>query len=155
MANLVWTGPFAVRELLAGCLNDAQPWPPASRGVYVVSRDRWFGAPNTMCGPLYFGGNTGRSMRFCTRIGDLIADLHGFFDTTGHHSGGQSLYSWCKSSSVHPDSLHLGWATRTPWCGRCSEVELASLLARSWDERGELLNKNRPPACRKHGSFVP
>jgi hypothetical protein len=35
------------------------------------------------------GGNTGGAARFCTRIGDLVADMHGFFgNETGHHSGG-------------------------------------------------------------------
>lgn len=77
MSTLVWTGPFRINALLAASLDDDHPWPPASRGVYVVSRDGWWNAPSPACHPLYFGGNTGDSQRFCTRIGDLIADLHG------------------------------------------------------------------------------
>ncbi len=154
MNKLIWTGPFLFRELLEGCLSDEQPWPPGSRGVYVVSQKKWKGAPGTACHPLYVGGNTGASPRFCTRIGDLIADLYGFFDSTGHHSGGQSLFGWCKSNAVHPGSLFIGWATRDPWCDRCAEVELVNQLARSWEDRRSLLNKKRPPACRVHDSAV-
>jgi hypothetical protein len=51
---------------------------------------------------------------------------------------------------VHPSSLYIGWATRTPWCDRCAEIDLVSLLSTSWEERGTLLNKSRPPACRTH-----
>lgn len=151
MSALVWSGPFRVRALLDACLDDDHPWPPASRGVYVVSRDEWRDVPSPACRPLYFGGNTGDSQRFCTRIGDLIADLHGFWDGgTGHHSGGQSLYRWCHANKVHPGDLVIGWATRTPWCDRCAESELAALLVTSWQGRDGLLNKARPPACRAH-----
>lgn len=156
MPVLVWTGPFRVRDLLDACLDEGQPWPPASQGVYVVSRDPWNLAPSPLCRPLYFGGNTGESQRFCTRIGDLVADMHGFFDGgTGHHSGGQSIYAWCRANSVNPGTLMIGWATRNPWCDRCAEAELIQLLAPSWDDRGELLNKSLPPACRKHGLSAP
>jgi hypothetical protein len=36
MSTLIWTGPFRIKDLLAACLDDNHPWPPASRGVYVV-----------------------------------------------------------------------------------------------------------------------
>lgn len=151
MNTLSWTGPFMVRALLDGCLDDDHSWPPASHGVYVVSDDAWSSAPRPACRPLYFGGNTGKSQRFCTRIGDLIADVHGFWDGgTGHHSGGQSLYAWCKANSVLPGNLFLGWATTTPWCDRCAENHVANLLAPSWEQRGELLNKVRPTKCGVH-----
>jgi hypothetical protein len=152
VTTLAWTGPFRISDLLAACMDDDHAWPPVSKGVYLVSRDDWRDSPSSACHPLYVGGNTGDSQRFCTRIGDLIADLHGLWDGgTGHHSGGQSLYSWCRTNKVHPGSLRIGWATRTPWCDRCAEVELVSLLATSREERGTLLNKSRPPACRTHG----
>lgn len=155
MMPLIWAGPFRVRDLLDACLDDAQPWPPASNGVYVISRDDWQGAPSSACRPLYFGGNTGRSQRFCTRIGDLIADLHGFWDGgTGHHSGGQSLYRWCKANNVLPGDLFIGWATGNPWCDRCAENAIVRQLATSWGERGELVNKSRPPVCRAHTNGV-
>ncbi len=92
VTTLAWTGPFRISDLLAACMDDDHAWPPASKGVYLVSRDDWQDSPSSACHPLYVGGNTGDSQRFCTRIGDLIADLHGLWDGgTGHHSGGQSL----------------------------------------------------------------
>jgi len=157
IAPLAWTGPFRVRDLLDRCLADDQPWPPNERGVYLVAQRPWSGAPSSDCGPLYFGGNTGRSARFCTRIGDLIADMHGFYGaSTGHHSGGQSLYRWCRERGVKPGSLWLGWATREPWCGACAEVELARELVGRWERRGEVgvLNAKRPPRCGVHGAVV-
>ena len=151
--TLVWTGPFRVSEFLASCLDHGRPWPPASCGVYVISRDEWRDAPSAACHPLYYGGNTGASQRFCTRIGDLIADMHGLYGGgTGHHSGGQSLYCWCRTNRMHPGSLFIGWGTRTPWCDRCAEVELFRQLTPSREERGTLLNKSRPPYCRMHSS---
>lgn len=68
MNTLSWTGPFRVRDLLGACLDEGHPWLPASRGVYVVSWDEWRNAPSPDCQPLYFGGNTGNSQRFCTLL---------------------------------------------------------------------------------------
>ncbi len=153
MSRFMWTGPFAIRELLNRCLDDAQPWPPPGQAVYLVSRHHWTHEPTPESSPLYFGGNTGHADRFCTRIGDLIADLFGFWDGgTGHHSGGQSLYKWCKSEAIAPGDLFLAWATRTPWCGRCAEADLARLVAPDWSQRSRvgLLNKNRSPMCPTH-----
>jgi len=153
MARFEWTGPFRIRDLLASCLDDAQAWPPASKGVYLVSRRRWTDAPSSECLPLYIGGNTGKSERFCTRIGDLIADMHGFWaGGTGHHSGGIKLYNWCAKNKVPPGNLYIGWARRVPWCGRCAEIELLDALCESWQCRQELglLNGSRPPACAQH-----
>lgn len=151
--KLQWNGPFRIRDLLEKCLDDAQPWPPAGQAVYLVSRFHWSGAPSKAALPLYFGANTGASERFCTRIGDLMADLFGFWDGgTGHHSGGQSLYGWCKENRVHPGDLCLAWATSRSWCARCAEVHLAGLVAPDWTRRKEqgLLNERRPPACTVH-----
>ncbi|NVJ27983.1 hypothetical protein HUW62_42935 [Myxococcus sp. AM011] len=155
MKPLVWSGSFQISELLAQCMNDAQPWPPAWRGVYLVSRNAWTGSPNSECHPLYVGSNTGKSQRFCTRIGDLIADLHGFYDGgTGHHSGGQTLWKWCRDNKVHPGALYLGWGTSEDFCARCAEVTTVVKFVSSWAERAPLLNGNRPPACRAHGCYV-
>lgn len=155
MSIFTWTGPFRISDLLAACLDDEQPWPPASRGVYVISRAEWQAAPTPACHPLYVGGNTGGSQRFCTRIGDLIADLHGFWDGgTGPHSGGQSLHSWCRTNKVHPSQLFICWATSEDaevWCSRCAEAELIRLVTARTEER-TLLNKLRPPFCRMHSN---
>ena len=156
MAKFKWTGPFRIRSLLERCLEDG-PWPPACEGVYLISTKTWKGTPDLRCGPLYFGGNTGGSERFRTRIGDLLADMHHFFcDSTGHHSGGQSLYKWCKESEVHPADLFIAWATCKPWCGRCAEIDLAKHFIETWDERQQvgLLNKKRPPWCEAHNKWI-
>lgn len=150
--TLKWTGPFRVADLLANCLVDDHPWPPESKAVYLVARRPWKGAPGDQCGPLYFGGTTGASERFCTRIGDLIADMHGFYGRrTGHHSGGQKLWVWCRNHRVVPGELFLGWATAP--CSRCAEVEVAESLAPEWSKR-DLLNKNRPPGCASHRRWM-
>src|SRR5688572_23416864 len=91
--RLMWTGPYPISDYLENAISDAKEWrrrwPPAGGAVYLVSRYAWTGAPTTEAQPLYVGGNTGGSQRFCTRIGDLVADMFGFFDgDTGHHSGG-------------------------------------------------------------------
>lgn len=105
--------------------------------------------------PLYVGGCTGRSKRFCTRVGDLIADMFGFFDGgTGHHSGGQTLYSWCTKNEVNPGDLFLSWARGGPgWCARCAERKMFDDLPRApprdFDAIG-LRNKKRPPRCSLH-----
>jgi hypothetical protein len=145
MTKLAWIGPFQIAELLGRSIDDDQPWPPPSNGVYVISRLKWSGTPTPESQPLYIGGNTGSTPRFCTRIGDLLADMHGFFDGgTGHHSGGQSLWRWCHDHNVAPGSLFLGWATGDDWCDRCAENALVELKP--------LLNKSAPPRCKKHHS---
>jgi len=151
---LIWSKPYKISQLLQNCHSEDQDWPPHEKAVYLVTRLGWRTKPSLRSHPLYIGGNTGVSKRFCTRVGDLIADLYGFFDgNTGHHSGGQSLYWWCQENNVHPGDLHLAWATRRPWCSRCAEIELASLFVSEWENRASagLLNKNRPPACIEHG----
>ena len=156
--DLAWTGPFQIRELLERCLDQDQPWPPAAEGVYLVSRKQWTDNPTVVCGPLYVGGTTGKSNRFCTRVGDLVADMHGFWDGgTGHHSGGQKLYLWCEEHRINPGDLYIGWATAAEWCDRCAEIVAAKALIEPgvpW-ERSELLNKNRPPRCEVHDQAVP
>lgn len=138
-----WIGPFTIRSLLEGSLDEAQPRPPERDGVYVVSLKPWSGEPSKDAGILYVGGNTGKSARFRTRMGDLLADMFGFFgDQTGHHSGGQELRRYCIEKKVDPMKLWIGWKTEVA-CGSCAEVELYDLLR---PER----NRKRPPACRGH-----
>src|SRR6202044_359687 len=103
-----WVGPFRVKALLKSCIDDALPSPPESGRAYFVSARSWRGVPSVSCGPLYVGGNTGRSTRFRTRVGDLLADSFGFFGGgTGHSSGGQSIHNWCRQNGTNPLDLYL------------------------------------------------
>src|SRR5262245_28676742 len=100
---LEWVGPFKIRDYLEKAIDEDQVWPPESGGVYVVSLRRWNGRPTKQCDVLYVGSNTGASNRFITRIGDLIADMLGFWgEQTGHHSGGQSLWKYCREHGINP-----------------------------------------------------
>jgi len=140
-----WTGPFPLRRLVEHCIDPEQPWPPADGILYFVSRRIWDGTPSPACEPLYVGGLTGRSERMTTRVGDLVADLLGFFGGgTGHHSGGQRLYEWCLEHAVHPLELHVGWLEDPAACRRCTEVEWNARLTPAF-------NAVAPPACRDHG----
>lgn len=131
-----WVGPFRVRDYLDNAISQsarwAKRWPPDGDAVYLVSQRKWAGQPTPGCGPLYVGGNTGRGERFCTRVGDLIADLHGFYGkTTGHHSGGQKLWVWCNEQRRRPGDLFLAWASGgARWCAQCVE---ARLIEDFWD----------------------
>jgi hypothetical protein len=138
-----WIGPFTIDELLNNCFNDSYPRPPELDSIYVISRNMWTNNPTKDCIPLYIGSNTGKSKRFRTRIGDLIADMFGFFgEETGHHSGGQTLYKYCKESSLNPKNLFIGWLTNCK-CQRCEENAIYNQLQPS-------LNKSRPPKCNRH-----
>lgn len=138
-----WEGPFQIRDLLENSINEEHPWPPASGGIYLVSLNAWELEPTRECEPLYVGGNTGKSDRFCTRIGDLVADIFGFFDGgTGHHSGGQSLWKYCRKNGVKPLDLFLGWGVEVS-CPRCAEIEAYETLSPE-------LNKKRPSRCPDH-----
>lgn len=87
-----WVGPYLVDNLLDSFLIDGHPRPQEENSVYLVSLNGWNENPTEQCGPLYVGGNTGESARFRSRIGDLIADLFGFYcEKRGHHSGGKQL----------------------------------------------------------------
>jgi len=134
-----WIGPFRIGELFANCLDDKQQWPPPHGGVYLVSENKWKGVPSS---GLYVGGISGRSARFCTRVGDLLADMFGFYGGgTGHSSGGQHVHDWCRRKKVNPLNLYLGWYVPVPDdCNRCIE--------RKWhrDIRPEL-NRYTPPRC--------
>jgi hypothetical protein len=64
-------------ELIANCL-EPDVWPPEDKGVYVVTVRGWSGAP-TRAAEVPYVGPTGQSRRFRTRIGDLVADMFGFW----------------------------------------------------------------------------
>ena len=143
MSTREWVGPFLVQDLLAHSIDDSIPLPPESGSAYLVSRRAWSESPTDGCAPLYVGGNTGRSARFRTRLGDLLADAFGFFGRdTGHHSGGQSLHRWCRENRVNPLNLYLAWVAQCP-CHRCLEVELVHELS-------PILNKKAPARCSVH-----
>jgi hypothetical protein len=64
-----------------------EEWISNGKSVYLISRkNNWWKRPNDKptkeCEPLYVGSTTGKSKRFRTRIGDLIADMFGFTITT-------------------------------------------------------------------------
>ena len=148
-----WSTPIRISELLEDCLSleAGAQWPPEDKGVYVVSHEPWpDGYPASGTRPLYVGGTTGKSKRFRTRIGDLMADLHGFYgDETGHHSGGIKLHAYCREYGVKPGDLYLGWYTEADFCDRCVERSLFEDLKAQVEAQGlVLLNKNAPPACK-------
>lgn len=139
-----WVGPFRIETLLSRCIDTSQEWPQEDKGVYVVTRVAWVDGPESTDGVLYVGGTLGTSPRFCTRVGDLVADLHGFYGSkTGHHSGGQKLHEWCVKNRVRPGELFLGWRNYVH-CARCAEAHEITRLA-------PLLNRNKAPRCQTAG----
>lgn len=140
---MAWHGAYQIRTYLESCVEEDHDRPPESSGVYVVTQKRWRTEPNHRSGVLYIGGNTGQSARFRTRLGDLIADMLGFFgDSTGHHSGGRRLWGWCRTERINPLDLYIGWQSGVE-CHRCAEIDM-------FRELKPLLNKNRPPKCTQH-----
>lgn len=158
-SKLNWIGPLKVKEYLANCINRDPSWavgtgywPPDSGAIYLVTTHSWRDRPTQDAGPLYVGGNTSQSGRFATRVGDLIADMHGFYtEKTGHHSGGISLWKWCEAQQHHPGELYLAWACVAPGC-QCAEREIFVTFPHA-SEDGKiagLLNKIVPPRCQLH-----
>ncbi|MEK7314368.1 MAG: hypothetical protein AAB065_07815 [Deltaproteobacteria bacterium] len=144
--QMKWIGPFQISKLLDNMMgNLARKIPPEDKSVYIVSLQHWEGKPTNKCSPLYVGSTTGKSKRFRTRIGDLIADMFGFFvgKETGHHSGGQKLYNYCKEKFVKPQALYIGWL-KTSQCQRCDEGKIYK------EFNDILLNKNKPNRCDNH-----
>lgn len=138
-----WVGPYSIDELLDSVLSLSHPRPPEENEVYLISEKAWSEQPTQACIPLYVGSNTGNSRRFRTRIGDLLADLFGFFgDDTGHHSGGISLHYYCLEKRLSPKNLYIGWTTNCT-CMRCAENEV-------FDQLKPGLNKKRPARCNAH-----
>ena len=138
-----WVGPFTIDELLDRMMESANQRPPEAKGVYLISQKPWNWKPTAECNPLYVGSNTGKSKRFRTRIGDLIADLFGFFgEETGHHSGGETIHEYCMEHRINPKELYIGWM-KVVGCLRCTECKFYEQLKPS-------LNKNRPSRCNDH-----
>src|ERR1700683_472939 len=140
-----WIGPFQIRSLLESCLDPLAAKPPETGSAYLVTKLGWQTAPTKECVPLYVGGTTGISLRFRTRIGDLIADAFGFFTpTTGHHSGGQHIREWSLMNQVSPLDIYISWIEGTA-CHRCLEIRLHRKLK-------PILKKNKPSRCVQHDS---
>ncbi|MCB2185670.1 MAG: hypothetical protein KQJ78_04590 [Deltaproteobacteria bacterium] len=140
-----WLGPYKIRTLLENCLLDNQEWPRETKGVYLVSQNGWRDEPKLTSVVLYVGSNTGNSDRFRTRIGDLIADMFGFYGRqTGHHSGGANLWYFCYENSINPLDLYLGWKNYVH-CALCEENKLYDQF-----QSKHLLNKKRPSECKGH-----
>lgn len=138
-----WVGPFRLREYLERSIDPDQVWPPASGGVYVLSRLAWTGTPTPAADALYVGGNTGVSPRFITRIGDLVADVLGFWcNETAHSSGGWRVWEYCFKERIHPLDLYLGWIIGVP-CARCAETDV-------YDALQPRINLKRPAGCADH-----
>ena len=142
-----WAGPITIDELLDCAFDSDIPRPPLEPSVYVVSLDSWEVEPTADGNVLYVGSLTSPAPRFRTRIGDLVADLFGFFGETGkkgHHSGAQTMHKYCLENGINPRKLFIGWALEVE-CHRCAENTLYDVLE-------PRLNKVRPSACRKHRS---
>jgi hypothetical protein len=154
--HMKWIGPYTIDDLLDLCLTKPDRRPAEANGVYLISERKWEGQPTRDCIPLYVGGNTSTSTRLRIRVGDLIADMFGFFRTRkdhtatkmghrakrGHHSGGQTLYEHCRGNALNPKKLYVAWVEECG-CARCAENQL-------YGELTPLLNKNRPPQCNEH-----
>lgn len=147
-----WTGPFQIRDYLNNTISRRrlwqERWPPEGKAIYLVSDRSWRGTPK---GALYVGGCTGQRDRFVARVGDLIADLFGFFgEKQGHHSGARRLWKWCDVRRIHPMELWLAWSQ--PPCPACAERELFASLPRAEKENYKksdgLLNRWTPPVCK-------
>lgn len=116
--------PIQMRTLLNNCVENPSLLPPISTSAYIVTLNKWKGQPVADSFPLYAGGNSKNTDRFRTRVGDLIADMLGFYGGgTGHHSGGKALHAWCQSQLLNPLDLYISWVIKSP-CFRCAEIEL-------------------------------
>ncbi len=137
-----WVGPFEIQRFLSRCHTRSFPRPQVSRSCYVITRYHWRKSPDERAFPLYVGGNTGKTKRFRTRIGDLLADAFGLFGKTGRHSGGQQLYKWCRRQNISALRLYIAWVSGVH-CHRCLEVRLC-------EELKPQLNRKAPARCKKH-----
>ncbi len=136
-----WVGPFEFRKLLDSCADRSAIRPPEVGSAYLVTRRGWRSNPTPRS--LYVGGTTGKTDRFRTRIGDLVADMFGFYAAgSAHHSGGRHLYEWCGKNEVSPLGLHIAWVERTG-CHRCLEVRLHRVL-------NPIINRMSPARCATH-----
>jgi hypothetical protein len=126
---------------------DTDIWPPAGRGVYVVSEDTWPGGdePPETARVRYVGkgdGKQGDQLR--KRVGDLVIDLCGYWnETTGHHTLPHNLHM--KSPTTNPMNLYLSWSAEYQ-CPSCAEQALYVKFKPS----GLLLNIKVPSRCKVH-----
>ena len=133
----MWEGPVLVRDLLEDVLTENIPRPPEHNGVYAITEFPWENEPTVSARVLYVGTTTGKSRRFRTRIGDLIADMFGFYGGgTGHHSGGQSIHEYCQCNNLHPFDLWIGWLPKVE--------NRRDFECHYYDTLKPLLNKKRP-----------
>jgi hypothetical protein len=140
-----WVGPFRLRDLLEHAMDNAQPWPQEEAGVYVVSLQPWEKEPTETSGILYVGSNTKNPELFLKRVGDLIIDMLGFWgdkENSGHHSGGRTLYNYCRKERIHPLDLFLGWQQGIT-CARCAEND-------SYWTLKPMESKKAPARCFEH-----
>jgi len=138
-----WIGPFKIDEILNNIVDGNIVMPPVSNSVYMVFQKPWVNTPDLNSEPLYVGSNTGKSKRFRTRIGDLIADMFGFYGGgTGHHSGGKHLNEYCIKNKLNPKEMYIGWLEYSE-CQRCDENYLYNNL-------NPKLNRSKPPKCKIH-----
>lgn len=147
-----WTGPIRVERLLKNVTDRTVPLPPDANGVYLVSRRKWTGEPCVDSGVLYVGSTTGKSNRFRTRVGDLLADLLGFYSEgglTGHHSGGVALNKYCGKTRLDPQGLWIGWLEAC-CCPRCMENAVYDLFVQSITEWRPKKSIRRPSRCKLH-----
>lgn len=141
-----WVGPYKLRDLIENCMEEDQEWPHATKGAYLVSVKSWEGEPGESASALYVGSSGENSNRFCTRIGDLVADMLGFYDgNTGHHSGGQKIWEWCRKQETNPLDLYMAWKTHVQ-CVRCEENYYYDKFDGD-SANTTLLNAIRPAAC--------
>lgn len=143
-----WNGSFLIGDWLRSLHMTAGVRPPMEVGVYVVSVDKWSGAPTCACRPLYVGGQTSSNSSLRRRMGDWICDSFGFFmdDARGNvldgcHAGAQTLFKWCREHQTSLLDLHVGWSV--DGCFRCLENTVYDDLKPS----GTLINKIRPGRC--------
>ena len=138
--KLTWEGPYQIKKIL----EDESYLPEGNLGgVYVVTQWRWRDTPKKdNSNILYVGKSEGSLLK---RVGDFIADLHGFSDENqGHHTGGQSVREWWKRQRPQPpiDDIYFGWVL-DPDCSSCAENRL-------YDELSPSENKKRPSRCKEH-----
>jgi hypothetical protein len=79
-------------------------------------------------------------------MGLLISHMFGLFspiDTHCSHSGGKSLYEYCKANVINPMELYIGWLDSCG-CPACEEINTYNCLK-------PLLN-SPPKKCKCHGT---
>jgi hypothetical protein len=144
-----WVGPYTLKEFLDNCLNPIHPQPPNENGVYFISRKSWCQKPTKCCEPLYVGTSPDKPERFKTRMGLLISHMIGLFSPgkkNSMHSGGKSVYEYCKQNKINPMSLYVGWAENV-CCPACAENSI-------FDDLKPRLNKRKPKLCKKHNKSI-